>query len=329
MVEPHDGHQEPTGCAPAATGAHTRSAPGSSLERAFHGAVPFEDDARIHRTAPRPRYDDCPELGELVAQSSFGVNALHPWFRRLVGTLALMAAFGGEAAAQERPTRFAIEVEGGATWQSYNDVRIPNNAEGTPLSLRDLAGSGPWMSQRAYLSWRLAERHEVRLLLAPFSLTETGVSQAPLSFAGEDYLAGQPLRATYTFNSYRVSYRRRVLDGERTTAWIGLTAKIRDAVIALEQGGTSSRKDDLGFVPLFHLAGTWRLSPQWHLGLDADVIAGGPGRAEDVAVKLGRDLGRGWTLAAGYRMVEGGADVESVYTFAWLHSAVVSIRRTW
>jgi len=63
--------------------------------------------------------------------------------------------------------------------------------------------------------------------------------------------------------------------------------------------------------------------------VDADVIAGGPGRAEDVAVKLGRDLGRGWTMDAAYRMVEGGADVASVYTFAWLHPGVVSIRHSW
>ena len=33
-----------------------------------------------------------------------------------------------------------------------------------------------------------------------------------------------------------------------------------------------------------------------------------------------------WTLGAGYRTIEGGADVESVYNFAWLHFGVVSVR---
>jgi hypothetical protein len=107
---------------------------------------------------------------------------------------------------------------------------------------------------------------------------------------------------------------------------VGFTGKIRDAVIVLRQGATTSRKDDLGFVPLVHLAGQWRFAPGWHLGLDAGAIAGGPGRAEDVALKLGRNLGGRWTVAAGYRMVEGGADVTAVYTFAWLHSAVLSVR---
>ena len=32
-----------------------------------------------------------------------------------------------------------------------------------------------------------------------------------------------------------------------------------------------------------------------------------------------------WTVAAGYRTIEGGADNEDVYTFAWLHSVVASV----
>lgn len=249
--------------------------------------------------------------------------------RRTVLGLVVGLAIVAEAGAQEPAARFALELEAGATWQSYNDVQVPNDSRGSRLSLRELAGSGAWASGRVYLTWQAGRRHGLRLLLAPFSLTETGVPGTPLDFAGASFAPGQPLQATYTFNSYRLTYRYTAHEGRRTTAWIGFTAKIRDAVIALEQGGTSSRKDDLGFVPLLHLAGQWRPAPHWHLGLDADVIAGGPGRAEDVAVRLGRDLGRRWTVEAGYRMVEGGADVASVYTFAWLHSGVVSIKRSW
>jgi hypothetical protein len=139
------------------------------------------------------------------------------------------------------------------------------------------------------------------------------------------YAAGQPVQATYTFNSYRLSYRYLAHTGVRTSAWVGLTAKVRDAVIALEQGSTASSKDDLGFVPLLHVAGEWRPSPGWRTGLDVDGLAGGPGRAVDAALKLGRDLGGRWTAQLGYRTVEGGADVADVYTFAWLHYAVVSL----
>jgi len=71
-------------------------------------------------------------------------------------------------------------------------------------------------------------------------------------------LPGGAVQATDTFNSYRLTYRDAAHQGSRTTAWIGLTAKIRDAVIALEPGGTSSQKDDLGLVPLLHVAGQCR-----------------------------------------------------------------------
>ena len=39
------------------------------------------------------------------------------------------------------------------------------------------------------------------------------------------------MKATYTFNSYRLSYRYRFHAGARTAAWVGFTGKIRDAEI--------------------------------------------------------------------------------------------------
>jgi hypothetical protein len=74
-----------------------------------------------------------------------------------------------------------------------------------------------------------------------------------------------------------------------------------------------------------HLAADWQLAPSWRLSFDADGLAGGPGRAVDASLKLGFELGDGWALRAGYRTLEGGADVEEVYSFAWLHSAVLSV----
>lgn len=238
--------------------------------------------------------------------------------------LTLLALLLPTAILAQTP-KLELEVEAGAAWQSYNDVEIPNDGSATRFSLYDLAGSGPWPAARLYVTWNVAERHGVRLLLAPFSLTETGTPAGPVSFAGETYAAGVPVEATYTFNSYRLSYRYRWHEGARTAAWVGFTAKLRDAVIALEQGEVSSRKDDLGFVPLLHVAGDWRFAPAWRLSLDADGLAGGPGRAVDAALELGYDLGDRWRVQGGYRMVEGGADVDAVYTFAWLHYAAVSL----
>jgi hypothetical protein len=245
----------------------------------------------------------------------------------LLGALALLAPVA--AASQLKTPKLAIELEGGALWQSRNDAEIPNDGSATRFSLADLAGSGPWSAARLYVTWNLSQRHGLRLLAAPFSLKATGLLDEPVRFAGASYAPRQPVTASYTFNSYRLSYRYRFHAGARTAAWVGFTGKIRDAEIALEQGSTSSRKEDLGFVPLLHLAGDWNVVPRWRLGLDVDGLAGGPGRAVDAALRLGYDAGGPWMVQAGYRTLEGGADVRDVYSFAWLHYAVASLVWRW
>ena len=237
----------------------------------------------------------------------------------------LVAALALPGGALAQTPRVVLEIEGGAAWQGYNDVEIPNDGSATRFSLADLTGRGPWPAGRAYLTWNLGERHGLRALDAPFSLTDRGVPDAAIDFEGERFAAGVPLDATYTFNSYRLTYRYRVRSTGRTTAWVGFTAKVRDATIELEQGATTSRKENVGFVPLLHLAGEWRAAPRWRLSLDADALAGGPGRAIDAALKVGYDLRDDLTLQAGYRTLEGGADVEETYNFAWVHYAVASI----
>jgi hypothetical protein len=219
---------------------------------------------------------------------------------------------------------FAIELEAGAVWQSRNDVQIPNDATGTRFSLVDLVGKGPWPAGRLYLTWNISNRHSLRGLLAPLSYTGTGSFTEPVDFAGQRYVAGDPVEATYKFNSWRLGYRYRFMDRERLKLSVGFTAKIRDAKIELEQGAVTSKDTDVGFVPLLNLAADWRFNSRWHVLFDFDGLAGGPGRAFDVALKLGYDISDSWGLAAGYRTVEGGADVESVYNFAWFHYALVS-----
>jgi hypothetical protein len=233
--------------------------------------------------------------------------------------LAPLAATAGDA-----DSRFEVELEAGPVWQSRNDVRIPNDETGTRFSLDDLAGQGPWPAGRFYFTWNITERHGLRLLLAPLSYTETGLFDSAVEFAGESYAPGLPTEATYRFNSWRVTYRYRFRDGEKWRWWIGFTAKVRDAKIRLEQGTTASEDTDLGFVPLLHLRGEWRFADRWRFLLDLDALAGGPGRAEDLALKVSYDLSDRWSLAAGYRTVEGGADVDDVYNFAWFNAAVLS-----
>ncbi len=227
----------------------------------------------------------------------------------------------------QSPAAFIIEAEAGPLWQSRNTVQIPNDASGTRFSLVDLVGTGPQPTGRLYLTWNINARHGLRALVAPLSFTETGTLTEPANFAGERYQPNAPVAGTYKFNSWRLSYRYRLVDRERLTLFLGFTAKIRDAKVELQQDATSSKKTDVGFVPLLHSAAEWQLARRWAVHVDFDGLAGGPGRAFDVAVKLGYGFGNGWRVAGGYRTVEGGADVDSVYSFAWLHYAVGSITR--
>lgn len=231
--------------------------------------------------------------------------------------LAPTAAFGQAGS-------LSVELEAGPVWQSRNTAEIPNDGTATRFSLADLTGAGPFPAGRLYVTWQPGARHALRVLAAPLSATATGVPEQPIRFAGANFAAGVETEATYTFNSYRLTYRYALVDGERAQVWIGATAKVRDALVSLEQPGVSARDTDLGFVPLLHVAPTWRFAPGWEVGLDVDALAGGPGRAIDGAVRIGHDLNDRVTLRAGYRTVEGGADVEQVYNFAWLHYAVAS-----
>jgi hypothetical protein len=218
-----------------------------------------------------------------------------------------------------------LEIESGAFWQTRNDQQIPNSSAGTRFSLVDLVGEGPFLATRIYLTWNLDEKHSLRGLYAPLEITETGTPEVALAFAGGDFAAGVPAEALYRFNSYRLTYAYRLSESENWRWRLGFTAKIRDARVQLTQNELSAKKDDVGFVPLLHLEMRRALGDDWFVDLDLDALAGGPGRAIDGALKLGYAAGDRWRLTAGYRTVEGGADVDEVYNFAWLHYAVGSL----
>jgi len=248
--------------------------------------------------------------------------------RRILGiitvALSLPAASPAAESARRSEPAFSLELEAGTVWQSRNVVQIPNDPGGTRFSLEDLVGSGPWPVARVYVNWNPKERHGLRLVLAPLSYTETGVFDDAVNFAGATYQPGVSTQATYKFNSWRIGYRYRFHHGERWTWWVGGTANIRDAKIELLQGDTASRDTDVGFVPLLYFSGTVKLAPGWRILFDFEGLAGGPGRIEDLALKVAYDFSERWSVTGGYRTVEGGADVDEVYNFAWFNAAVVS-----
>lgn len=218
----------------------------------------------------------------------------------------------------------ALEVEGGLLWQPRNDFRIPNSPEATEVDLSSLAGTGPYGAARLFLNWDLAPTHRIQFTLAPLQISETVELAGETSFAGTMFDPGEA-DAVYRFNSWRVGYSNLFHQGEHWSWRVGFTAKIRDAKISLSQDGIYAEKTDLGFVPLLYFRGEYSPCPRIRAALDFNGLAGGPGRAFDVSLKLVRDLTDRVSVSAGYRTIEGGADVESVYSFAWLNYAVLGM----
>ena len=239
---------------------------------------------------------------------------------RLLG-LYVTVASAPAATAADSSWRLGLEI--GPVWQSRNDVQIPGDT-GTRFSLVDLVGTGPFPYARLELAWQFREKHGLRFLLAPFEYTEAGQLDTDVQFAGQSFSAGQATEATYRFNSYRVTYRYRFFSNDSWQWHVGGTLKVRDAEIKLTQGSVSASDTDTGVVPLLNLYGEYRLGNAWQLVIDLDGLASPQGRALDLGLLARYDLSDDWYLAAGYRTLEGGADNDSVYSFAWFHYAVLS-----
>lgn len=235
---------------------------------------------------------------------------------------ALASVLAVAAQANERPV---LELEFGAAWQDRNVVQAPNDAGGTRFSLDQVTGSGPFFAPRLQLSAGLAPAHELRFVVAPLRIKDTGSLQQPVNFEGKAFAAG-PTEATYRFDSYRATWRTTLLEDADWTWKFGVTAKIRDAEITLRQGGVSSTRKDTGLVPLLHAYGERRLDARSRLTFEGDGLASGQGRAFDLSLRYVRDFGARTLGFAGLRLLDGGADNDSIYSFARFHYLTVGVQ---
>jgi hypothetical protein len=244
--------------------------------------------------------------------------------RELVALLACALAIlaVGQAHAQTA-SRIGVSFEAASVWSARNDVRIPPDT-GTEFSIVDLIGSGPAGAVRTEVTIQLAARHGLRFVHAPLRVTGRGTPSTPISFAGRQF-APVPTDAEYQFSSYRAIYRYRLYDGATWRWHVGFTGFVRDARIALIQPGTTAEDTDVGFVPLGHVGAEARLADRWSMVMELDGAAAPQGRAFDFSAILNYQPTPRWTVGAGYRTIEGGADVEQVFTFAWLNAAIVRV----
>jgi len=239
--------------------------------------------------------------------------------------LAVLLPATASASAQVPPSP-ALTVELGAAWQLRNTAQVSNEPPNTRFKIDELTGDGPYPAGRVVLDWPLNEKHRLRFLIAPLGIDESGTSSQPIVFRNTTFAPG-PIDVKYRFDSYRASYRYVFYERERWTWSGGGTLNVRDAEIRLQQGALTRVRKNTGVVPLLALEGEWRFAPGWYGLLDFEGLAAPQGRAIDVALKLGYDVTPNIAVAGGYRILDGGADNDDLYTFARFDSAVLGL--TW
>ena len=213
-----------------------------------------------------------------------------------------------------------LDVETGALFTGYNDVRIPGD-QGTRFSLKDDFDAKPGVFYRIRLNYSINQRNTLSLLYAPLKTESEGRVPNDISFAGVLFPANTDLTGTYKFNSYRLTYRYEIVQKPKFNFGLGLTAKIRDAKIALASSELTGEKTNVGFVPIINFRMLWNVSEKAGLLIDGDALAAKQGRAEDVLIAATYRVSDLLGLKAGYRILEGGADNAEVYGFALFHYA--------
>jgi len=237
--------------------------------------------------------------------------------RLSVVALTMVTLFSVAAAAQAQD-RWRIDFENGAAISGYNDVGIPGDS-GTRFSMTDDLTSDTEYFWRLRADFRFAPKHVLSGLVAPLTVNSSGTFDGPVDFAGATFAPGVPTDGTWVFNSYRVTYR---YEPFRKATWMfgfGVSVKVRDALIRLESNAAAAEKSNLGVVPLINFKFERRLGGRAAFLLEGDALAAPQGRAEDIFAGLVFDAGTRWSIKAGYRFLEGGADNDEVYTFAAVH----------
>ena len=220
-----------------------------------------------------------------------------------------------------------LDLETGAVFTGYNDVRIPGDG-GTLFSMKDDLVPDPAFFYRIRAGYTVRSRHTLSLLYAPLEIRSEGSKAEDIFFEGASFPAGTELAGSYVFNSYRLTYRYDIVKKPRVEFGLGFTAKIRDAKIALTSVEAYSEKTNVGFVPIINFRLLWHMSDRFGLLLAGDALAAPQGRAEDVLVAAAYRISDIVAIRAGYRILEGGADNDEVYNFSLFHYASAGITLT-
>jgi hypothetical protein len=106
---------------------------------------------------------------------------------------------------------------------------------------------------------------------------------------------------------------------------LGLSAKIRDAGVSLQNSALLSENFSIGFAPLINLLGNWDISQKMGIDFFGEGIAASKGRAIDFSLSGRSSLSKNLQGNIGYRQLEGGANGTIRYNFIRLHFIFASL----
>ena len=217
-----------------------------------------------------------------------------------------------------------VNIESGVFFTGFNDIR--NGTNGTLFSLKNdlLTPSSPFL--RIRVGYLLNNKHHFSVLYAPLKTFVTGTLSKNILFDGKNFKANIPLEAIYKFNSYRLTYNRRILIKNNFILGLGITAKIRDAGISLKNEEVLSENFSIGFVPLINMLANWSISQKTNVEFLGEGLVASKGRAIDLSLSGSYSFTKNFQGNIGYRLLEGGVDGAIRYNFIQLHFVFASLK---
>ena len=216
-----------------------------------------------------------------------------------------------------------VNFESGALFTHINDIR--NGNKGTLFSLKNDFSTpvSPFLRLRA--GFLLNEKNHFSILYAPLKISVTGTLEKDILFDGENFKANLPLEVVYKFNSYRLTYNRRIINKDSFKFGVGFSAKIRDAGVSLKNSELLRENFSIGFAPLINLLANWDISPKMGFDFFGDGIIASKGRAIDLSLSGRYSFNKNLQGNIGYRLLEGGSDGTNQYNFIQLHFIFASL----
>ncbi len=218
--------------------------------------------------------------------------------------------------------KYILNVQGAAVFTSYNDVALPGDT-GTKFSFNEDIDSEVAFSPRIEAGYEFPFHLYAGIMASTLRIDAEGRLGEDVVFNGKTFAEGTDVDVRYRFDSYRATVRYYFVDNESFKAGAGFTGKIRDAEITMEGGGEKGGLTNTGFVPIINFYFEWLATPELSVLVYGDAAWSPYGRAEDYFAGMKYNINSTFQLYAGYRMLEGGADNDEVYTFSMFHYAVI------